>query len=131
MESEINNWVNHDFWYTNQCIDHYDSNRFPTMELPLSIDTTSDSHQPVDQSGASPLSTFSSASVNSHSQPALNGLLVAENRDLSQNNHTAMNVDNDNSIPSLYVVGGDQMFVTSPSISIQSPASSNGMKFFI
>ncbi len=123
MDTEINNWVNHDFWYTNQCIDHYDADRFAPMDLslPPAPPVPDTNLQPqLDQRAVSPLSNFSSTSIASGPQSGLeNRLLVPENQSLSQT-VPVVNVEAETPIPTVYLVDNERIFVTSPSISIQN-----------
>eukprot|EP00794_Sanderia_malayensis_P003111 gene3111-3579_t len=109
MDSEINNWVNHDSWYTTQCIDHYDTDRFTEMDLTLAIDNPSNDPQLDQQSGSSPLSTFSSASISSNPNSALKALLVSDGHNLSHNPHLSVDTD-DSQMPSIYVMGEGAVF---------------------
>ena len=121
METEIDNWVNHDFWYTNQCIDHYDdTERLTAMDLALP-DPTNGHISHVDSSAAtSPIAGLSPASVSSLPKATLDGLLGAGEESLS-NAVPSINVDQHSVLPALYIVANEGMLVANHSVPLQSP----------
>ena len=122
MEEEIDNWVNHDFWYTNQCIDHYDA------DIPLANVTDSTSGQ-LSKSLVTDMyctpQPLSQPSLGSES--VLKNLLVESGQNSQCQAIPALKVEVESPVSSMYMMPSEpSIFVPSPTIPIQSVTSDSG-----
>lgn len=121
MEEEIDNWVNHDFWYTNQCIDHYDTD-FSLTNVPSSDSKTIPKSTPVESYCApQPLTTADiDSNVFMGSEPAPQFSSIP-----------TLKVEVESPASSIYMVQNEPtVFVPSPTIPIQSSNGDSGSKLF-
>lgn len=131
MEEEIDKWVNHDFWYTSQCIDHYDTgfnldSVTTDPSRPLSSNSVTANSSPM--LDLSPRPTLPS---NPGAEHVLKNLLIETGHNSTHNVIPALKVETGNQGTSMYMVpSGPTIFVPSPTIPIQSSGTdSNHGKF--
>ena len=119
MEEEIDNWVNHDFWYTNQCIDHYDT------DIPLANIT-----------GDEPQSMAKTTTVESYCppQPISNSnidsnVFFGNGQNSQYSSVPALKVEVESPVTSIYMVQNEPTtLIPSPTIPLQSTTSDSGGK---
>ena len=116
MEDEIDNWVNHDFWYANQYIDHYDRG----FGMPV----------PGDESG----SIAKSSAIESYCSPPHlprtsidSNVFITNGENAQYSSIPTLKVEAESPANSLYMVQNEpNIFVPSPTIPLQNRTCDSG-----
>ena len=118
IEEEIDNWVNQDFWYHNQCIVHYDT------DMPLQNGTDNEP-RPITRS--SPVDSFSSSQNLHQSNVDSNVFMTNGQTPPHHSSSSSLRVQIESPASSIYMAQNEpSVFVPSPTIPLQNRTSSSG-----
>jgi len=118
IEEEIDNWVNQDFWYHNQCIVHYDT------DMPLQNGTDNEP-RPITRS--SPVDSFSSSQNLHQSSVDSNVFMTNGQTPPHHSSSSSLRVQIESPASSIYMAQNEpSVFVPSPTIPLQNRTSSSG-----
>ena len=119
MEEEIDKWVNHDFWYNNQCIDHYDT------DISLANVTDGESRSMAKPDAIEP---YCSQQHLPHSTMD-SSAFITDGQSPQYSSIQTLKVEVESPVSSMYMIQNEPtIFVPSPTIPMQNRTSDSASK---